>query len=100
MISDEEVSAKISISFWGKISFFLGFRGEIVFSVALAVVRGVSSSSLTSTVDWAFFAVGSLTSNSVNADAASTSWERAPIFSNDILLRSTDGAIICQEAEL
>lgn len=51
MISDVEESAKISISFCGKISFFLGLGGETVLSLAFAEIRDVSSSSLTSTVD-------------------------------------------------
>lgn len=37
---------------------------------------------------------GSLTCNSVNADAASTSCDKAPMLSNDTLLCLRDGAMV------
>jgi hypothetical protein len=93
-ISDKVESARISMSFWGKISFFLGLGGVAVLKVDFAVIRDVSSSSLTSTVDWDFFVDGSFTSNSVNAYAASTSCDNAPMLSYDRLLRFRDGAMV------
>ena len=95
MISDVEESAKISISFCGKISFFLGLSGETALPLAFAEIRDIfSSSSLTSTVDWGFFVGGSLTCNSVNADAASTSCDKGTMLGNDILLCLWAGAMV------
>ena len=68
----------------------------IVVSMGFAVVRDISSSSLTSAVDRSFFVDGSLTSSSVSADAASTNCDNAPISLKDILLWFSDGVMVDQ----